>query len=71
MSKRWVLGACGAVTAALAGLAFSPWALAPGQSEPTLAGVPWALWVGIVISSCITVCVAVAAWVVDDGGTPS
>jgi len=71
MIGKRVLGGCGVLIAVLAGLAFSPWALAPGRSDPSLLGVPWALWVGITISSCISICVAVAANVPGRGDDPS
>lgn len=61
MRRRWVLRVCGLAAAALAALALSPWSLAPGRTQPTLAGAPWSFWIGIAISSAITVIVAIAA----------
>jgi hypothetical protein len=53
---------CVIAAIALSALAFSPFILAPGVAEPSLAGVPWTLWTSILIAFALIVVTAVGAW---------
>lgn len=68
--KRWrkrAWPACVVAAGLLLALAYSPWVLAPGVTEPWLWGLPRTLWSGLMIAFGIVVVTAIGVWVYPRG----